>query len=120
MKERVFFLVLMDKIEACEMWFLRHMGKTSWKQKMKNEHVLKNLKTEKTLPNTIKARKLNFQLHQTPQLNYEKHLRRQDGGQKTMRQASGSVLRQHQGVVRAQLSRMYEIDESERGVALDF
>ena len=51
---------LMDKIEACEMWFLRRMGKISWKQKMKNEDVLKNLETEKTLLNTIKERKLKF------------------------------------------------------------
>ena len=51
---------LMDKIEACEMWFLRRMGKISWKQKMRNEDVLKILKTEKTLLNTIKARKLKF------------------------------------------------------------
>ncbi|KAK3790280.1 hypothetical protein RRG08_034842 [Elysia crispata] len=34
---------------------------------------------------------------------------RQYGGQKTTRLASGSVMRQHQGVVRAQLSRMNEI-----------
>ena len=51
---------LMDKIEACEMWLLRRMGKISWKQKMKNEDVLKNLRTEKTFVDTINARELNF------------------------------------------------------------
>ena len=33
---------LIGTIEACETWFLRGMGKISWKQKMKNEVVLKN------------------------------------------------------------------------------
>ena len=51
---------LMDKIEACEMWFLRRMGKISWKQKLKNEEVLKQLDTKKSLLNTIKERKLKF------------------------------------------------------------
>ena len=74
----------------------------------KNEDVLKNLKTEKTLLNTIKARKLNFfRPHQTPGLNYEKHPRKQDGWQKIMRQALGSVVRLHQGVVQAQLNRVW-------------
>ncbi|KAK3795974.1 hypothetical protein RRG08_042968 [Elysia crispata] len=50
----------------------------------------------------------------------EKHPSRQDGGQKTTRQASGSVVQQHRGVVRPQLSRMSEIGQSERGVASDF
>ena len=53
----------MDKIEACEMWLLRRMGKISWKQKTKNEDVLKKLKTEKAFLNTIKAKKLKFFIH---------------------------------------------------------
>ena len=45
---------------------------------MKNEVVLKNLKTEKTLLNTIETKETQiFQPHQTPRLNNEKHPRRQ-------------------------------------------
>ena len=44
---------LIDKLEACEMWFLRRMGKISWKQKIRNEDVLKQLETKKTLLSTI-------------------------------------------------------------------
>ena len=51
---------LMDKIEACEMWFLRRMGKVSWKEKMKNEDVLKKVGVERSLMNTIKTRKMKF------------------------------------------------------------
>ena len=51
---------LMDKIEACEMWFLRRMGKISWKQKVRNEDVLKKLNVNKSLLSTIKTRKLKF------------------------------------------------------------
>ena len=40
------------------MWFLRRMGKINLKQKLKNEVVLKNLKTEKSRISTIKAREL--------------------------------------------------------------
>ena len=87
------------------------------KQKMKNGDVLKNLKTEKILLDTIKAGKLKlFWPHQTPRLKYEKHPRRQ----KTTRQASDKVVRQHQGVFMAQLSIVYEISLSARGVASDF
>ena len=45
---------LMDRIEACEMWFVRCMRKISYKQKIKSEDLLKKLKTEKKLLNTIK------------------------------------------------------------------
>ena len=55
----------MDKIEACEMWFLRRLGKISWKQKLKNEEVLKQEETKKSLLNTIKVRKLKFFGHTT-------------------------------------------------------
>ena len=54
------------------------------------------------------------------QLNDEKHIRGQGEGQKTMGQASGSVVRHHQGVVRAQLSKLYETRQSASGVASDF
>ena len=50
----------MEKIEACEMWFIRRMGKISWKQKMRNEDVLKKMNVEKSLLNTIKSRKMKF------------------------------------------------------------
>ena len=88
---------------------------------MKNKVVLKKLETEKTLLNTIKARKLNvFATAKMPRLNYEKHPRRQGGGQKITKQASGSVVGQHQGVVRAQHSKVYEISQSVRVLASDF
>ena len=51
---------LIDKLEACEMWFLRRMGKISWKQKIRNEDVLKQLEIKKSLLSTIKERKLKF------------------------------------------------------------
>ncbi|KAK3783911.1 hypothetical protein RRG08_031774 [Elysia crispata] len=75
---------------------------------------LKNSKTEKAPLNTIKARKLKFFGHTK---RHDLIMKRQDGGQNTTRQASSSVVRQHQGAVRAQLSRMYEIGQSERDVA---
>ena len=47
-------------------------------------------------------------------------IRRQGGGQKSTGQASGSVVRQHQGVVRAQLSKVNETSQSASDVASDF
>ena len=70
------------------------MGKISWKQNMKNEMVLKKLKTEKTFLNTIKAGKLKFFGHTERHdsiLNKKQQTfnpRRQGGGQKTTRQVS--------------------------------
>ena len=52
--------VLMDRIEACEMWFLRRMGKISYKDRITNEEVLKRLNTKRTLLDTIKSRKMRF------------------------------------------------------------
>ena len=57
---------LKEKIEACEMWFLRRMGKVSWKEKMRNEDVLKKICVERSLLYTIKKRKMKFFGHQTP------------------------------------------------------
>ena len=39
---------LIDKIEACERWFIKCLGKISCKQKIKS-YVLKQLETEKSL-----------------------------------------------------------------------
>ena len=67
---------------------------------MKNGAVLKNLKTEKTFLHTIKARIINF---------FFNHTKRHDSIMKTILEGnkegrrSRSVLRQHQGVVRAEL-----------------
>ena len=59
------------KKEACEMWFLRHNGKISWKIKnKKNEDFLKKLKTEKPFLNTIKAKKLNIFGHDSIMENF--------------------------------------------------
>ena len=37
--------VLCDKLEACEMFFLRRIGKISWKQKISNAQVLEKFST---------------------------------------------------------------------------
>ena len=52
--------VLCDKIEACEMFFLRRMGKISWKQKMTNAQVLEKFNTKRQLLDMIKCRKMSF------------------------------------------------------------
>ena len=52
--------VLCDKIEACEMFFLRRMGKISWKQKITNEQVLEKFQTKRQLLDIIKTRKMCF------------------------------------------------------------
>ena len=51
---------LMDKIEACEMWLLRRMGKISYKDRVTNKEVLRRLNTQRTLLDTIKNRKMKF------------------------------------------------------------
>ena len=50
----------MERIEACEMWFLRRMGKISYKDRITNDEVLKRLNTKRTLLDTIKSRKMKF------------------------------------------------------------
>ena len=52
--------VLCDKLEACEMFFLRRMGKISWKQKVTNDQVLEKFNTKRQLIDTIKFRKMCF------------------------------------------------------------
>ena len=52
--------VLCDRLEACEMYFLRRMGKISWQQKVTNEQVLKKFGTKRKLLDTIKSRKMSF------------------------------------------------------------
>ena len=42
------------------MYFLRRMGKISWKQKITNEQVLKKFSTKRQLLDTIKSRKMSF------------------------------------------------------------
>ena len=51
---------LETKIEACEMWFIRRMGKISWKQKMTNEDVLTLMQTKRKILETIKQKKMSF------------------------------------------------------------
>ena len=89
------------------MWFLQCMGKISWKQKMKIEDFSTEFENrENTFRHSRGKETQNLQPHQMPGVNYEKNPRRQDGGQKTTRQASGSVVQKHQRVVRAMLSRV--------------
>ena len=58
-----------DKIDAFEMWCLRKMGGISYKDRVTNDEVLKRMKTERSLLNTIKKRKLR----------YFGHVKRQNG-----------------------------------------
>ena len=51
---------LSDKLEACEMFFLRRMGKISWKQKTSNDQVLEKFNTRRQLLEIIKNRKMSF------------------------------------------------------------
>ena len=51
---------LIDRLEACEMWFLRKMGRISYKQRKTNEEVLALFETERKLINKIKNRKMSF------------------------------------------------------------
>ena len=48
------------KITAMEMWCLRRMGRISWKELKTNKEVCKLLKTQPTLLNKIKSRKLAY------------------------------------------------------------
>ena len=61
--------VMENKIEAFEMWCLRKIGRISYKDRVTNEDVLKKLKTQRNLLNTIKQRKLR----------YFGHIKRQNG-----------------------------------------
>ena len=51
---------LEKKIEACEMWMLRRIGKVSWTERKTNEEVLALLGTERSLLTQVKKRKLSF------------------------------------------------------------
>ena len=52
------------RLEAAEMWLYRKITRTSWKDKKKNEEVLKQLGlTETSLVKTIKRRKLAYYGH---------------------------------------------------------
>ena len=48
------------KIEAFEMWMFRTMAKISWKEKIKNEEVLKRLGVQRELTRTMKIKKLIY------------------------------------------------------------
>ena len=88
---------------------------------MKNEVVLKKCKAEKTFLNTIKARKITFIGYFKRYDSIMKNIvELAGGGQKIMRQTLGSMALQHQGMVRAQLSRVYETSQSTNGVTSDF
>ena len=52
--------VLTQKLEACEMWMLRRMGRISWKAHISNEYVLKRLNISRNLIPKIKSRKLSY------------------------------------------------------------
>ncbi|ROT60779.1 endonuclease-reverse transcriptase [Penaeus vannamei] len=48
------------RLEAAEMWFYRRRLRTSWKQKVTKEEVLKKMKTKRLLIDTIKKRQWIF------------------------------------------------------------
>ena len=51
---------LIDRLEACEMWCLRRMGRISYKERKTNEEVLAIFGTNRKLINKIKTRKMSF------------------------------------------------------------
>ena len=51
---------MQNKLEACEMWFLRRIGKISWTEKLTNEKVLCKLNTKRQLLYNIRKRKMSF------------------------------------------------------------
>ena len=51
---------LIDTLEACEMWFLRKIGRISCKERKTNEEVLALFDTERKLINKIKSSKMTF------------------------------------------------------------
>ena len=51
---------MQNKLEACEMWFLRRIGKISWTQKLTNVQILRMLNTKRQLLYNIKKRKMSF------------------------------------------------------------
>ena len=52
--------VTSNKLEAFEMWLYRRMLRISWTEHKTNEEVLNQMKTKRTLLNTIKTRKLQY------------------------------------------------------------
>ena len=54
---------IMNRIEAVEMWFLRRILGISWKEKVRNEEVLKRAGTKRELIEMIRKRQLSFLGH---------------------------------------------------------
>ena len=54
---------MMSKIEAFEMHVYRRIGRISWKQKMTNEDVVKQLLVKRELRLCIKSRKIQYYGH---------------------------------------------------------
>ncbi|GFR58606.1 endonuclease-reverse transcriptase [Elysia marginata] len=50
-------------LHMTDMWFYRLILRVKWTDKRTNESILKELKTERTLLNLIKARKLKYVGH---------------------------------------------------------
>ena len=51
---------MIDRLEACEMWCLRRMGRISYKERKTNEEVLALFGTNKILMNKIRNKKYPF------------------------------------------------------------
>lgn len=51
------------KLEAFELWLYRRMLKIPWTQKVTNIEVLRRMKKEPELVNTVKCRKLGYLGH---------------------------------------------------------
>jgi hypothetical protein len=52
--------VMAKRIQAFEMWVYRRMTRTSWKDKIKNEEILRKVKIQKRLMEEIMKRKTTF------------------------------------------------------------
>ena len=52
-----------QRIEAFEMWIYRRIGRIGWKEKKTNDELLKRLKMNRELLNTIRTRQMRFLGH---------------------------------------------------------
>ena len=48
------------RLEATEMWFIKHIMKISWTEKKSNEEVMKSTGYKRSLMKTIRKRQLEF------------------------------------------------------------
>ena len=52
-----------DKLESCEMWMWRRMEKVTWRERVRNEEVLRRVGEKRNLLETIWKRKAKWTGH---------------------------------------------------------